>query len=410
MVVGAVHSGVSSAIFHIVLSCIGNGASGTQGKVDKAREGFIELYGKVLPLGTIILKKPDNEAVSEGIGFAGIILSNSNGTKCQDAYWQLYKARKAYFLKSNGVMANGVMAWKVSSAGRILESASASDGDQDWIASELIVLAKLKSGTWSLPEGMTLSVFESEIRADLDAFWKAHVKKVNGRLIFMSSDGRWAKRGDGKNVYYPSYPDPYFLREFAKFDTTHDWGKLANDVQDLNQQIFDNHQGLGAAGQNPMPGKVFVSVRGDGTYRVENYYTISKREGVRGEALKDNEVDSIRFLLRAARSAILGQDQRSVSLLSSLLTTANIDLTNPHSAHILAGSKGAPSKYGWPNTLARASYGIAIMATQGKDSSETFFDSVVRDHKGKFFGEWDGAKNYYYDQSLIMQIMDLYLN
>ena len=246
------------------LTCIQEGESASE-KLGKVRDAYLEFYGKTLPQGTIILKKPDNNAVSEGIGFAGLIFASSNSPKSQNSFWQVYKARKAYFLKSNGVMA-----YLIDAQGRKVTTESASDGDQDWIASEIIVLNKLKAGKWKLPPGMTLSAFEKEIQKDLDAFWKAHVKAKNGRLFFLTTDGSWAKRGDGREIYYSSYADPHFLRMFSKFDKTHQWSKLAEDVLDLNLEILKNHKKLGAAGQNPMPAKVFVRIYTNGKYNSYN--------------------------------------------------------------------------------------------------------------------------------------------
>ena len=44
-------------------------------------------------------------------------------------------------------------------------------------------------------------------------------------------------------------------------------------------------------------------------------------------------------------------------------------------------------------------------------AEEALLGSVLANFSGTdgehFFGEWDGAKNYYYDQSLILQELDL---
>jgi len=374
-------------------------------KVEEAKKGYIELYGKELSKGLIILKKPDNEAVSEGIGFGAVITVESNSKECQESFWNLYKGRKAYFLKSSNVMA-----WKTNSSGTVTGKDTASDGDGDYLGAALKALKKLKSGEWKIPEGMSIATFEKEIQNDLAAFWKAHVKKTNGRYFYLASDGSWAKRGDNREIYYASYPDPHFLRMSTEVDQAHDWEKLADDVQDLNAEILKNYKELGAAGQNPMPAKVFVTIKSDGSYKLENYYTVSKKEGTRGEALKDNEMDSIRFLLRQARTAILDNDPKAKAILKDLLKFAKIDIQNPYSAHILAGAKDAPHKMGWANTLARASYGVAVLAVHGKPAAKAFFNTVFANYQKKFFGEWDGAKDYYYDQSLIIQILDLYVN
>jgi hypothetical protein len=386
-----------------------------RGKIEEVTSGYMKLFGKILPKGTVIIKKPGNTAVSEGVGFSGLILcksgkigadglvlSQDNSIQSQNRYWQVYNARREYFLKSSGVMA-----WEVDGSGNKISEDSASDGDQDWIASEIMVLKKLESSEWKIPQVLSITGFKKQIQKDLDAFWNSHIEKVNGRLIFLSSDGSWAKRGDGRNIYYPSYPDPHFLQMFAEVDKGHDWTKLTKDVQDLNAVILDNYKKLGAIGQNPMPAKVFVSVS-NGGYTAENYYIVSRNEGVTGDALKDNEADSIRFILRQARAAMLDNDVRAKEILRKLLNVAMIDGVS--TVHIYAGDSKAPSKWGWNNTVARACYGVAVYAVEGEQKAKTFINSVFNDFKGDYFGEWEGAKDYYYDQSLILQVLNLIYN
>jgi hypothetical protein len=365
-------------------------------KVEEATSGYLKLYGKNLPKGLILINKPRRTAVSEGVGFGGLILCSAQNQK---GYWQINKARKEYFLKPSGVMA-----WEVDGSGKKISMNSASDGDQDWIASEIMAVNKIEAGEWEIPAGMSIADLKQQVQKDLSFFWRAHIKEAEGRLIFLPSDGQWAKRSDGRDIYFPSYPDPHFLRMFAEADRKHDWKKLIKDVQDLNVAIIDDHKNLGAAGQNPMPAKVFVSVS-SGKYTVENYYAVSEDEGVRGDALKDNESDSIRFLLRMARAVILDNDVSSKDILVKLLAAAGID--GVATAHIYAGNPGAPSKWGQNNTIARACYGAAVYAVEGEQSANTFINSVANDFKGEYFGEWTGAQNYYFDQSLILQVLDL---
>lgn len=364
------------------LTCLSGGVQEAKEKTNEARNAYLGLFGQKLANGTIILKRPDNDAVSEGIGFGGLIFSQT-----PQSFLEINRGRRAYFLNDNGVMA-----WRVDNQGRKIGQESASDGDQDWIAAEIAAAGNS----------------QQQIQNDLSAFWRNHVKEVNGRLFFLATNGDWARRGDGREVYYPSYPDPHFLRSFAVYDQTHKWQQLANDVQALNQAILNNQSQLGANGQNPMPAKVFVKVRGDGAYTVENYYSISRREGVKEANLKDNELDSIRFFLRMGRAALLDNDQTAAQILNQIITAANIN--EPASAHLMAKTPGAPSPLGYNNTLARASYGLAMLGSGETAKAEDFFCSVFRDHKGSYFGEWDGAKNSYYDQSLIIQIMDLAIN
>ncbi len=388
------------AIKSPALATFPGGRQAAQMLVNKGREGFLKLYGKRLPSGTIILKSPSQEAVSEGVGFGGMIFGTGNSQGNQSAYWQLYKARKAYFLNNNGVMA-----WKIDASGRKIGAISASDGDQDWLASAISVYNKLKNREWASPAGMTLPGFKREVVQALTSFWNAHIKMINGKYVFLSTDGSWARRGDGKEIYYPSYPDPHFLRMFAKFDPSHAWAKVASDVQELNQEILKKHSALGAVGQNPMPAKVFITAAPGGRFSVENYYVRSKAEGVIGDDLKDNEMDSIRFFLRPARSAILDRDPIAQKMLKQILVIANI--SGPSSAFVLAGSNGAPSKWGWNNPLARAAYGLAVLGSGDTARAEKFIVSVLKNSRGDFFGEWDGAKDFYYDQALILQILDL---
>lgn len=385
------------------LGCLTGGVQTARQRIEEDRTAYLQLFGQVLPNGTIIIKKPDNEAVSEGIGFAGIIYSANNSAETQATFWQIYHGRNAYFVRENGVMA-----WSLNPDGSLKIADSASDGDQDWIAAELMVLNKIQCGQWQTPSDISPDSLRTQIQNDLNAFWTNHIKERNGRLLFLPTNGSWAVRGDGRDIYYPNYPDPHFLKLFAAFDPSHDWTKLTNDAQALNQAVLDNHSNLGAVGQNPMPAKVFVKVAADGTFSVENYYTISRSEGITGDAVQDNEADAIRFFLRQARYAILDGDQTTQTMLNQILSLAHI--TNPSSAHIYAGADGAPSHFGWNSTLARASYGIAVLGSGDAEKAEKFFCTVLEDHHGQYFGEWEGAINYYYDQSLILQTLDLAFN
>lgn len=394
------------------LGCLTGGIQTARQRIDAARSGYFQLFGQTLPNGAIIIRRPQADAVSEAIGFGGIIygvsgglaagglvLSSSSSQEEQQNFWQLNQARNSYFLQSSGVMA-----WLVNADGSVASADSASDGDQDWIGAELEVLNRIQCGQWQLPTGITLASFRAQVQRDLDAFWSNHIRERGGRLIFLPTNGAWAQRGDGRDVYYPNYPDPHFLRMFFAFDPSHDWSRLVNDIQDLNQAVLSNHTRLGAAGQNPMPAKVFIRISG-GNFTVENYYEISRREGANPADCIDNESDAIRFLLRQARAAILDGDQEARQMLSQLLSIAHI--SDPASAHILVGASGAPSPFGWNNTLAKASYGIAILATGDYTRAQTFFCNILNDFRGQFFAEWEGVSATYYDQSLILQILDL---
>jgi len=401
----------------LTLSCLPGGKETAQAKLNEVRTGFMKLFGNTLSGGTIILNKPNNnEAVSEGVGFGGKIYGVSGGLAAgaltsaggkaesnQQTFWQIYRARNAYFMTGSGVMA-----WKVDGQGKQISTDSAADGDQDWIAAEQKALDDLQAGQWQLPAGITIEGIKTQIQTDRDAFWRNHVKPINGRLFFLASNGAWAKRGDGREIYYPSYPDPNALGRIFRSDSSHDGAKLVADVQALNQEVLANYQGLGASGQNPMPAKVFVTVLANGSYKVENYYEISGREGVRAEDRKDNELDSIRFFLRQGRAALLDGDAAAQTMLRQIIQIAKI--TGPSTAHILAGAQGAPSPLGFNNTLARASYGLAVLGSGESAKAESFFCSVMNDHKGQYFGEWDGAKKYYYDQAMIIQALDLAIN
>lgn len=395
------------------LNCAPGGLPDMAAAIAEVRNGYLSLFGQSLPNGTIIVRRPESEAVSEGMGFGGVIygvsgglaagglaLSGGNTPDNQRPYWQLYHARNSYFLQSSGAMA-----WSLNLDGSVRGADSASDGDQDWIASELMVLNRVQCGSWQMPADVTLDSFRTQVQKDLDAFWANHIRERGSRLVFLPTNGSWAVRGDGKDIYYPNYPDPHFLRLFGKFDTAHDWNKLAADVQDLNSTVLDNHSSLGAAGQNPVPAKVFVTVNPDGTFKVENYYTVSRNEGVTGTALVDNEADAIRFFLRQGRAAVLDNDQAARNMLKKIVSITNI--THPYSAYLYAGSPGAPSPYGWSNSLARASYGIALLGSGDSQRAADYFCSVLKNHKGDYFGEAASERDHYYDQSIILQALDL---
>ena len=372
--------------------------------IDKAVRSYLKLYGHKIGSGMVIKKSPDKQATSEGIGFAGIMCTASNAKDIQTAFWDVFMGRKLYHEKSNGVMA-----WLVDLQGKKLNQASASDGDQDWILALILAYKKIECGQWSMPPAKTglktKADIKKEIKRLITAFYNAHIKQRNGRYIFLATDASWAKRGDGKDIYYASYPDPYALCLFSKYDSTHNWAKVSTDVMELNEKILAEYKGLGARGQNPMPAKVFVTVLSGGKYKVENYYTISKREGVTGDALKDNEEDSIRFFLRMARAAVLTGNQKAKTILGKILTIAKIKgVSDPH---ILAGNAGAPHPMGYNNNLAKAGYGAAAIGAGKTSLAKQLLDSVNRTFNGTCYSDWPGAKNYYYPQSIIIQSLIL---
>ena len=274
---------------------------------DKSIRGYLKLYGRKLSEGMIIKKSPDEEATSEGIGFAGILCTYSDAKDIQEKFWDIFMGRKTYHEKSNGVMA-----WLLGLDGLKRSQDSASDGDQDWILALITAYEKIQKGDLALPPSKTglksLEDIKKEIQRLITSFYNAHIKQRGSRYVYLATDGEWAKRGDGKDIYYASYPDPYALCMFSKFDPAHNWQKVSNDVMELNEKILESYKDLGAQGQNQMPAKVFVSVSTDGSYKVENYYIISSGEGVQDKDLVDNEEDSIRFFLRMARAA----DRKSV--------------------------------------------------------------------------------------------------
>ena len=340
----------------------------------------------------IIKKSPDEEATSEGIGFAGILCTYSDAKDIQEKFWDIFMGRKTYHEKSNGVMA-----WLLGLDGLKRSKDSASDGDQDWILALITAYEKIQKGDWALPPSKTglksLEDIKKEIQRLITSFYNAHIKQRGSRYVYLATDGEWAKRGDGKDIYYASYPDPYALCMFSKFDPAHNWQKVSNDVMELNEKILESYKDLGAQGQNPMPEKVFVSVKPDGSFKVENYYKISAKEGVTGDALKDNEEDSIRFFLRMARAAVLSGNEKAKQMLGKILEITGVQkVSDP----LLWARQ-------YNNALAKAGYGIAAYGAGKSALAKALLASVQSSFDGEGYKDWPEAKKYYYYQSVIFQ-------
>ena len=369
-------------------------------KSDKSIRAYLKLYGVRVGQGMIIQNSPTQFATSEGIGFSGIVCTSSNAKDIQTAFWDIYMGRKLYHEKSNGVMA-----WKVDLNGNKLGLDSASDGDQDWILALILAYEKIERGEWTLPPSKTGLKTKDDIKKEitrlLTSFYNAHIRYKHKKYVFLSSDGSWAQRGDKRDIYYSSYPDPYALCLFSKFDSTHDWSKISSDIMELNEKILLEWRDLGAKGQNPMPAKVFVTVLKGGTYKVENYYKISQQEGTTGEALKDNEEDSIRFFLRMARAAILSGNTKAKAILEKILTITKV--TGVADPHIHAGDPNATHKYGFNNNLAKAGYAIAAFGAGKRELAKKLLGSVQKTFNGTCYSDWADAKKYYYPQSIILQ-------
>ena len=179
------------------LTTVANAAGAAQSAYDYWKSRFVTANGA--PSGALRVQRDGssgNDTVSEGMGY-GMIAAVYRGD--QTTFDGLWAYAKAHF------DAHGLMTWHLSSSGSVVESGSASDGDEDMAWALLMASDQWPDNTSYLTDAKTLidNIFFNEIGSD---------------NRFMPGD-TWG----ADPTLFPDYFSPAYYRAFARASQNNAW-------------------------------------------------------------------------------------------------------------------------------------------------------------------------------------------
>ncbi len=145
------------------------------------------------------VQRPENgnDSVSEGIAYGMLIAVYMNDKTLFDGLYTYWKAH---------AVAGGLMNWQINSGGGTQGAGSATDADEDAAFAVLMASKQWTSGGYSA-SGIITDVWNGDIKSNTPT----------GGSNFSSN-----------NPVNPSYLAPAFYREFAKVNSGHGWGSVAD--------------------------------------------------------------------------------------------------------------------------------------------------------------------------------------
>lgn len=317
------------------------------------------------PDGFVKDPSAQNRMVSEGLGY-GLLLAVALDD--QAAFDKILSASQK-MQKSNSLFK-----W------RLEDSNSAADADEDIAMALILASKKWKNEKYlKLAEPIVKAIWENEV--------KVFGAKNSSFLFLMPSDNTQNYIKPVGTIINPSYFSPAWYRAFAQVDQTHDWNKLAEDTLKILEAI---QKKFGepidwcflTTGQK---GEILVSaVPG-------NSYGLPQRTNIFG-------FDAVRVPLRLAFDTANSRPGLALSLIDEMLRK-----NSPATTKV----ENSSSPESWHNELVAAVFAAASRNSQvlpyGYQGEFKRFDA------GDYYGEWDGAKNYYFNQSLAL-MADLFIN
>ncbi len=282
-----------------------------------------------MPGGAWRVKVPDendgvtgqaNHTVSEGIGYGMLLTAycsrtgspiyDANAKAIFDGLWTYYK----FFRKSNGLMN-----WKISSAGNVIGTGGATDGDLD-VAMALVIMSRLYPGTAS---------YATDARALINAIRDYEFTPVNhpsGSNIMTNGD-QW---GFDADRYMADYLRPGWFREFAFHNSDARWLDIA--IANYPRAIgyfYNNFPNTGyVPDQSSRSGASIESIV-PGSYKY-GYNSIRMPFGLVSDVLWNNNAIAKDNLTRLANSERnrAGQDPNNTKAEGNLTGTAFAAYTN----------------------------------------------------------------------------------
>lgn len=258
--------------------------------------------------------------------------------------------------------------WQVN--GRDVNSAA--DADEDIAAALVFAATKWEN-----------KIYLDKAREIISAIWEKEVHETNGRLVLLPSDNQSDFIKPAGIIINPSYFSPAWYRVFAKIDPKHNWNKLAEDSLEILNKVQEKF------GQ-PIDW-CYAKVNSKGEITVEEVpggqFGLPPRTKIFG-------FDAVRVPLRLSFDVALHDNLNSKTVLHKILKSFN-----PRTVEVAE----AWNPKSWHNEVPVAVLTAAAFAL-GDLNKQYFAAEFSRYNQPgqNFYGEWDGAKDYYYNQTLCL--------
>lgn len=307
-----------------------------------------------------------NRAVSEGFGYGMLLAVSFNDRTTFDALLKGYQKN----VEAGG---SGLSSWLMDQNGNIQDYSNAIDSDID--TSLALLKASQKWGDQSYQQAASRIITTIGEKA---------LKTVNGKTYLLPSGKAFEFIKGDDFIINPSYFNMTALRLFAQVDQSHNWQAAI----DSSYEILSKAQAQFGfipdwLGLHSSTGEVFELTR---QYCSERYlFDSNQRLHIFGN-------DAVRVLWQLAQDYQSTQDQRAKDILNKIL-----EGTNPSDTKV----QDAWSDQGWHNEIAAAAFALAAQAIAHPQASQ-YLSEFHTFEKDGFYGTWDGAKDYYYNQSITL--------
>jgi endoglucanase len=331
-------------------------------------ESWRKTFLKTLPDQSAIIIDPSqgNRAVSEGFGYGLLLSLYFNDRASFDAILKGYQ-------KNTQSRGDGLSAWLMDSKGNITSRDNAIDADID------VAWALLEAGIkWP---GSNYKTSALKIIASIGE--KALVK-VNGKTYLLPSSEAYDFTKGEDFILNPSYFNFLAFKEFAEVDPSHNWMGIINASYEIIDKCLAKFGFVPDwIGVNSKTGKVFELTK---SYcRNNNLFSSNQRVHIFGN-------DAVRVLWHLSFDYKATGESRARTALSKILSKATPSGTEVEDAW---------ADKCWHNEISAAAYAL-IASTISYPNYDQYVSELKTFEKPDYYGTWEGAKNFYFNQSIVL--------
>ncbi len=320
------------------------------------KQHFIQSYGNIIDPMT-------NNTTSEGQSYAMLRAVWQNDKTTFDGVWRWTKDHLQHRLEDNLFS----WVWTNDGEGKVIDTASASDADQD-IALALLFAYKRWSDSRYLDDALDI----------LEDIWRQEVVRIKNRYYLVSSSE--AERPNGYLVN-PSYMFPAAYRIFAEADPSRPWTELADDSYYLLQQIAN----LSRNTSNLLPNWILVEKQTGSIQSAKQYINDPNSD--------DYGFDAFRNFWRAALDAAWFGRPEAVAYLKESGRFFEEEWREKRNIVSIYTTSGLPrSNF---NTVSTSVGPLAIFSITAPNLADDIYQQIIEQSFNHKVGYWGNPTNYY---------------